>query len=193
MLRAHANKLLQSVEKHASWKKVIILFLGGILLATCFISMFFGLLKMDPKATMDSNGYYDSVKFYQLLEQQGPDGRQSYLILHLIDYLFIIVYTLLLISILYLLLRKVTKSNQLKYLSFIPWLIALSDLVENLSVDISILIYPRKITFLASISGYFTVAKMMILYVSLALILILLVMAAVQSIKTRVGKSRTYK
>lgn len=183
------NKLLSSIEKNASWKKVIILFFVIIFFAICIITMFFGLIKLNPDAIMDGVDYYNSNTFFQYLEQQGSEGRQSYLILHLFDYLYIILSTLFLIFTIYLLLQKVTHSKDIKYLSLVPIASAIFDILENLCIDISILFFPKKITILANLSGYFTVIKMMVLYISFTIVLVSIMIVIIKTIKNKLIKN----
>ena len=77
------------IIKTATWKRVILLFCTSALLGISIVTMFFGQLKLNPDATMDSLSFYTSDTFYRNLDIQGDDGRKSYLLLHLVDYHFI--------------------------------------------------------------------------------------------------------
>ena len=177
------KKILGGVEKTASWKKVILFLIGTAVFATCIMTQFFGLIELNAEATMDSEMYYTADTFYQNLEVQGPEGRHGYIMLHLLDYGFMVFFTLLFIYTIYLLVHKVTKSESLKYLALIPLITGLSDLLENLCADISIGVYPDRILILGSLAGYFTAVKMYVLYFVFALLLVLAVMALIKGIR----------
>jgi len=176
------KKLLRGLEKTASWRKVLLFLVGTAVFATCIMTQFFGLIEVNAKATMDSETYYTADTFYQNLEVQGPAGRRGYIMIHLLDYCFMVFFTLLFIYTIYLLVRKAGKSESLGYLALIPLVTGVSDLLENLCADISIGVYPDRIPILGSLAGYFTAVKMYVLYLVFALILVLAVMALVRLI-----------
>lgn len=176
------KKILRGLEKTASWKKVIVFLIGTAVFATGIMTQFFGLIELNTDAVMDSEIYYTSDVFYQNLELQGAAGRQGYILLHLLDYCFMVFLALLLIYTIYQLLCKVTKSESLKVLALIPLVSGVSDLLENLCIDISIGVYPDRIPVPGSLAGYFTAVKMYTLYIVFTLIVVLAVMALIKRI-----------
>lgn len=185
------KRILHGIERTASWKKVILFLIGTAVFAICIMTQFFGLIEVNAEATMDSETYYTADAFYQNLETQGPAGRHGYIMLHLLDYGFMVFFTLLFIYTIYLLVRKVTKSDSLRYLALIPLVTGVSDLLENLCVDISIGVYPDRISVLGSMAGYFTAVKMYSLYIVFALLLVLAVMVLVRSIIRKNAPSKS--
>jgi hypothetical protein len=179
------KKVLRGLEKTASWKRVIVFLIGTAVFATGIVTQFFGLIEMNADAVMDSETYYTSTVFYQNLELQGAAGRQGYIMLHLLDYCFMVFLALFLIYTIYRLLRKVTKSESLKVLALIPLVSGMSDLLENLCIDISIGVYPKRIPVLGSLAGYFTAVKMYTLYIVFTLIVVLPVTALIKKISGR--------
>jgi hypothetical protein len=78
--------VVEYINKKATWTRVIVLFITSAILGTCLVTMFFGRIKLNPDATMDSLSFYTSDTFFKHLDIQGEEGRRSYLLLHLIDY-----------------------------------------------------------------------------------------------------------
>jgi len=91
-------------------------------------------------------------------------GRQAYLILHLIDYMFITQFYTLLAFALALLVRRIKK---IKMVLAIPLIAGVFNILENLSIDASILMYPVKVQLIGTLSGYFTLLKFIMLYSAL--------------------------
>jgi len=176
------KKILRGIERTASWKKVLLFLIGTAVFAMCIMTQFFGLIEVNAEATMDSETYYTAETFYQNLEIQGPEGRRGYIMIHLLDYCFMVFFTLLFIYTIYLLVRKIGKSESLGYLALIPLVTGVSDLLENLCADISIGVYPDRIPILGRLAGYFTAVKMYVLYLVFALIFVLAVIALFKAI-----------
>lgn len=179
------RNLVSLIDKKASWKKTGILFLLVIMLAAAIITQFFGVITLNPNAAMDSLTFYSSNTFYENVAVQGPAGRQGYLYLHVIDYFFMVFLGLFLISLLYMLVKKVTHSAKLRSLALLPLLSFACDFCENLCIDISLIVYPNKIPVLGSLSGYCTAGKMYTLYIVFSLILILFLLVFIKALKQR--------
>lgn len=158
-------------------KRTFILFLLSAIFAALIITSLFGLVEINSEATMDSLTYYNSDTFYHNLEILGSEGRNAYLILHGFDYVFMIVFMLFLVSAITL-LRKNSLSilEKFTYLPYLPLLSFICDFTENISIDLSILIYPRKFSAFGFISGYATATKMYTLYIIFIIIALMLVM-----------------
>jgi len=167
-------KIFYDMIKSATIKKVLLLCMSSFFLATAIITKFFGLIELASSATMDSEMFYTSQTFYLNLKQLGETGRNSYLLLHLIDYLFITQFYLLLCFSIILLL-KIEKFKKVIFLAFVPFGAALFDLLENLAIDYSIIIYPNKFSLIGNLSGYFTYAKFIFIYFAFTVILLLLI------------------
>lgn len=145
--------------------------------------MFFGLLKLDTNATLDSLNFYNSNTFFNYLDIQGDAGRKSYLILHLIDYLFITQFYLFLSLSISKLIQKSDIKSSLTLLSLLPMLSGLMDFVENLLIDFSILYFPKKLIVLGDIAGFATALKMYSLYVVFTLLLVLSIVSLINAVK----------
>lgn len=166
---------------------MLVLLCTAAMLATCIMTLFFGRIELNPGASMDSLNFYSADVFYQNLEIQGTQGRAGYLQLHAIDYLFITQFYLLFSLLIANLLRKVNASKKIAFLCLVPLFAALMDLLENIFIDISILLYPQKIGFMGSAAGFFTLLKISSLYISFTLILVLLLIRALKMIRTKIN------
>ena len=182
-------KLINHINKKASWKHVLLFLITSAILGTLIITMFFGRIDLKPEASMDSLNFYNSDVFFGNLDYQGETGRHAYLQLHLIDYLFITQFYLLFVFILSFLLRRIGSKDKTFYLCLIPIAAALFDLLENISIDFSILQYPLKHIFIGNIAGVFTFLKMALIYVTFVVIVFLLFALLIKTIKSAV-KSR---
>lgn len=163
------DKLLNGFNK----KWLLLFLIGTSILATLVISQVFGIIELIPEATVDSEMFYSSETLYQFLSEQGVRGRSGYLSLHLVDYLFITQFYMLLTIIITLLVNKLALSVKYRRFAMIPFVAGLFDLLENISVDISILNYPQKLTSLNSILPYFSMLKFALIYISFILICVL--------------------
>lgn len=175
--------LILKLNSKATWTRVVILFFTSAVLGTLIITMFFGRIELNPDATMDPLTFYTSETFFNNLDRQGETGRRSYLLLHLFDYIFITQFYLMFSYLIGVLMSAVTVSRTLSYLSLIPLFAATMDLLENLFIDISILLYPTKITALGSASGVFTFLKVSSLYVTFTVIICFLVFMLLRRVR----------
>lgn len=178
-------RLITSIERKATWIRVIALFCTSAILGTCIATMFFNRIRLNPEATMDSLNFYTSDIFFKNLDIQGEEGRKAYLLLHLIDYLFITQFYALFVYVICMLSRKINSATTISFLCMIPFLSAGADLLENILIDVSILLYPRKIPLLGTLSGIFTSIKMYSIYVIFILILILVSLLLIKTVKKR--------
>ncbi len=179
-------KIVSCIQKKASWKIVILLLFTSFILGTFIMTMFFGKLNLDTDAVMDSLNYYDSDIFFSNLEKQGNEGRISYLYLHVIDYLFISQFYTFFVFLIYMLSRKFLNSHKkIVYLCLSPFFSAAMDLLENVSIDMSLLLYPKKILMLGRISGIFTFLKMYSIYVVFFILIVLLLLHGLTAFRSR--------
>ena len=178
---------MKQLHKIAHWKLVLILCITTTILASCLVAMCFGHLSVNPEASLDAMNYYTAETFYQSIEIQGEAGRTAYLRLHLIDYLFITQFYPLFVLIMYLLLHKLRTSRRLALLALLPLFSALMDLLENMSIDISILLYPTRIAVLGQVAGIFTFLKMHSIYLFFGLTVLLVVLLPVKALTNSRG------
>lgn len=172
-------------------KKWLIAFLvGSVIFGTLVITRVFGLIELIPEATVDSEMMYSKDMIYQYLEMQGADGRIGYLHLHLIDYLFITQFYMLLVILLALLMKKLSFGMKSLRLVLLPLAAGVFDLLENIVMDIMISNFPKKLLILHSIAPYFTLMKFIIIYVSFISICILFLWCVFRAFYRKVMKTQ---
>jgi hypothetical protein len=158
-------KMLTRLEKFTTKNYILTLFCTSTVLAVLLITALFGQLELKPDATMDSLFFYSADTFYFNLTWQSQPGRDSYLLLHLIDYIFITQFYLVLAGFSLRIFRKTGIKKKYEILALIPFLAASMDYLENICIDLAILFFPKRISILGTLSGYFTLLKMLSLLV----------------------------
>jgi hypothetical protein len=115
---------------------------------------------------------------YELFTALGPEGRRAYLILHLLpDTLFPIGYALVFAFVsAWFLVRLLPLDHRLQWLSMIPLISGLADVVENLSLVICNLAYPGRIDWLVEFAHLLTKVKFGLLPIGLVFLTIIVVM-----------------
>jgi len=158
---------------YLNYKVVILFFITSLLLLVTLNSSFFGFLNLDLSLVVDSSFYYSSADFFSNLEILGEDGRGAYRLFHLVDYLFLTQYTLLLALSIYLLLSKISLSSRFNWLLLFPFFAGFFDILEGVLIDISLTVYPTRIGFIGSILGYVTCAKFVFLLGAIVVVFLL--------------------
>lgn len=175
----------ERIYQKTSWRRIGFFFLTSVLTGTAVITQLFGLLQVDSLYALDPLAYYSSDIFYRFLELQGDGGRSSYLWLHLLDYLFIGQFYIFFVYLIQMLLPDKILEDRASLISLLPLFSASMDLLENLSIDISLLLYPGKWELLGHLSGYFTAAKFYSLYLVFLLTAVLGILALIRWIIKR--------
>ncbi len=114
---------------------------------------------------------------YELFTALGTEGRQAYLILHLVpDTLFPIGYALAFAFIsAWFLVRLFPLDHRLQWLSMIPLISGLADVLENLSLVICNLAYPGRIDWLVQFAHLLTKVKFGLLPIGLVFLSVIVV------------------
>lgn len=165
------NKILDFFE-YIGNKKFVVIFI------TCYIISFILLTSTfkytDKDNILDLKFSYSSEEIYRVFDAIGEPGRSYYIKGALIDYVYMIFYSLTLISVISFLLKNTgIRSNIKKYILFIPLLILFFDFFENLFILVMLKAYPERIYPLDVITPYFTTLKW-ISFFSVILVLFLL-------------------
>jgi hypothetical protein len=115
---------------------------------------------------------------YELFTALGTEGRQAYLVLHLgPDTLFPIGYALLFAFIsAWFLVRLFRLDHRLQWLSMIPLISGLTDVLENLSLVICNLAYPERIDWLVQLAHLLNKVKFGLLPIGIVFLSIIVVM-----------------
>jgi hypothetical protein len=114
---------------------------------------------------------------YQLFKALGEEGRRAYLALHLVpDTIFPIGYALAFAFIsAWFLVRLLPLDHALQWLSLIPLISGLADLIENLSLIICNLAFPGRIDWLVELAHLLTKVKFGLLPIGLVFLTIIIV------------------
>jgi hypothetical protein len=159
------TRLFKWISLHNK-KQIVITFAIAALLS--YISMgtyFFGMINnFDKNLMLDMQFFYTGNDFIAALNNLNPLEVNSYLYMHLIDYVFIFTFYPTL-TFLFDFINK-HQSN----IVLLPILAMLFDLFENLIIDMQLLTSIPK--FLGSIAGIFTILKFSTLIISGILILV---------------------
>lgn len=141
-----------------------------------FMYAFHGLFSFSVEKLQQISGGFgiaDTAFFYRfdylhkLFSHYGNAGKMMYLQLQTIDMIYPLVYSTLLASLLYLVIRK----GRWAFFIFLPPMAALFDYAENISLRINLLMFPSMNHFLANASGIFTCLKWSLVYLSVLVLI----------------------
>ena len=178
------KKTLTFIQHKTSWLAIL------LLLATTILMMFImngtNLPFSNPTIVEHSGGLtildlrdsFSPDDAYELFTALGAEGRQSYLILHLVpDTIFPIGYALTFAFVsAWFLVRLLPLDHRLQWLSMIPLISGLADVIENLSLVICNLAYPGRIDWLVRFANLLTKVKFGLLPIGLVFLIIIVVM-----------------
>ena len=178
------KKTLTFIQYKTSWPAIL------LLLATSLLMMFLmngtNLFFSNPTIEEHSGGVpildlrasFTPDDAYELFTELGTVGRQAYLVLHLVpDMIFPIGYALTFAFIsAWFLVRLLPLDHRLQWLSMIPLISGLADVVENLSLVICNLAYPGRIDWLVRFAHLLTKVKFGLLPIGLVFLIIIVVM-----------------
>ena len=127
---------------------------------------------------LDIRASFTPEDAYQLFTALGTEGRQAYLILHLLpDTLFPIGYALTFAFIsAWFLVRLLPLDHRLQWLSMIPLISGLADVLENLSLVICNLVYPGRIDWLVQFAHLLNKVKFGLLPIGVVFLSIIVVL-----------------
>lgn len=182
------NKILTFIQYKTSWPAILgLLAAAGLLM---FIMNGTGLPFSTPTIEAHSGGVpildmrmsYTPEEVYQLLSALGTAGRQAYRTMHLVpDILFPISYALLFaFTAAWFLVRLLPLEHPLQWLILTPLISGLADILENLSIVVSGLVYPNRIDWLAQAASLLTRIKFGFMPLGSVFLIIIVVMWFVQ-------------
>jgi hypothetical protein len=127
---------------------------------------------------LDMRMSYTPEEVYQLFSALGIAGRQAYRTLHLVpDILFPISYALLFaFTVAWFLVRLLPLEHPLQWLILTPLISGLADILENLSLVVSGLVYPNRMDWLAQVASLLTKIKFGLMPIGLVFLIIIVVM-----------------
>jgi hypothetical protein len=177
------KKILTFIQYRTSWLTILLLLAATLLMM--FLMNGTNLFFSNPTIVEHSGGLpildlresFTPDDAYELFTALGPEGRQAYLFLHLVpDTLFPIGYALVFAFIsAWFLVRLLPLDHRLQWLSMIPLISGLADVLENLSLVICNLAYPDRIDWLARLAHLLTKVKFGLLPIGLVFLIIIVV------------------
>lgn len=178
------KKILTFIQEKTSWLAILGLIAGAGLMM--YLMNWTDLPFSSPTIETYSGGLpildlrsdFSPDDAYELFSALGTEGRQAYLILHLVpDTLFPISYSLAFAFIsAWFLVRLLPLDHRLQWLSMIPLISGLADVLENLSLVICNLAYPGRIDGLVRFAHLLTKVKFGLLPIGLVFLIIIVVM-----------------
>ena len=178
------KKILTFIQNKTSWLMILGLLAAAGLLT--FIMNGTALAFSTPTIEEHSGGVpildmrmsYTPEEAYQLFSALGIAGRQAYRTLHLVpDILFPISYSLLFaFTVAWFLVRLLPLEHPLQWLILIPLISGLADILENLSLVVSGLVYPNRMDWLAQVASLLTKIKFGLMPIGLVFLIIIVVM-----------------
>ena len=182
------KNILSFIQYKTSWLTILGLLATAVLLA--FLMNGTNLPFSTPTIEEHSGGVpildlresFTPEDAYQLFTALGTEGRQAYLILHLMaDTLFPISYALAFAFIsAWFLVRLLPLNHRLQWLSMIPLISGLADVLENLSLVICNLAYPGRINWLVRFANLLTKVKFGLLPIGMVFLSVIVVMWFIQ-------------
>ncbi len=177
------KKILTFIQHKTSWLAILgLLAAAGLLM---FIMNGTALPFSTPAIEEHSGGVpildmrmsYTPEEVYQLFSALGIAGRQAYRTLHLVpDMLFPISYALLFaFTGAWFLVRLLPLEHPLQWLILTPLISGLADILENLSLVVSGLVYPNRIDWLAQVASLLTKIKFGLMPVGAVFLIIIMV------------------
>ena len=177
------KKILTFIQEKTSWLAIL-----GLLAATglmMFLMNGTNLPFSNPTieeyagglTILDTRSDFTPDDAYELFTALGAEGRRAYLTLHLVpDTLFPIGYALAFAFIsAWFLVRLLPLDHALQWLSMIPLISGLADVLENLSLVIANLAYPGRIDWLVRFAHLLTKVKFGLLPIGLVFLIIIVV------------------
>ena len=177
------KKILTFIQYKTSWPVILgLLAAAGLLM---FIMNGTALPFSTPSIEEHSGGVpildmrmsYTPEEVYQLFSALGIAGRQAYRTLHLVpDMLFPISYALLFaFTVAWFLVRLLPLEHPLQWLILTPLISGLADILENLSLVVSSLMYPNRVDWLVQFASLLTKIKFGLMPVGAVFLIIITV------------------
>mgnify|MGYP001824594904 FL=1 len=177
------KKILTFIQYKTSWLMIL-----GLLAAACLLTFIMNgtaLPFSTPTIEEHSGGIpildmrmsYPPEEAYQLFSALGIAGRQAYRTLHLVpDMLFPISYALLFaFTVAWFLVRLLPLEHPLQWLILTPLISGLADILENLSLVVSSLMYPNRVDWLVQFASLLTKIKFGLMPVGAVFLIIITV------------------
>ncbi|HVM70690.1 MAG TPA: hypothetical protein VMT91_02945 [Anaerolineales bacterium] len=112
--------------------------------------------------TLDTLTSYSPAQAYKLIASYGDQGRHYYAVIECsLDLVYPFISALLFSLLTIFAFRRGFPGQQwMQWLALLPFAVMASDYMENICVVTMLLVYPRQLETLASLSNFFTRAKL---------------------------------
>lgn len=175
------KNLLAFIQHRTSWPTIL-----GLLVATALMMFLMNGTRLPFSSPtieehsggipiLDTRGSFTPEDAYELFGALGEEGRQAYLMLHLVpDTIFPIGYALVFAFVsAWFLVRLLPLAHRLQWLSMIPLISGLADVLENLLLVIANLAYPSRVDWLVRLAHLLTKVKFGLLPVGLVFLIVI--------------------
>ena len=154
--------MFKFIKEKATKKTIWFCGVAILVIGTIMYSKVFGLITFNETLLLDGIVRYNVDKFYEVLALATQTDRNSYLIIHFIDYFFMTACFAWIIFIIANLTKNVKSASLANIFITIPLIGLLFDVFEDVSMDIHLLNYPDQFLFLAHLSTVSTTVKYII-------------------------------
>ena len=172
--------MLLSLNKYALPLTILLFFVLVILFEIVF-TVFLGprfLEITNEIGLLDMTTFYSAEQAYEMMGQYGPDGRDYYNYIQIIDFFFPVAYALFFaLLITYLLQRRNWLETRWRWLTLIPLVAGFCDWLENTGIFIMLRRYPASFDIVAQMTNIFCVLKFGLIGLSMLVVLGLLGMS----------------
>jgi hypothetical protein len=140
-------------------------------------------LEMTNKTDLlDMTTFYSAEQAYEMVGQYGPDGRDYYNYIQIVDFFFPAAYALFFaLLITYLLQWRNWLETPWRQLALIPLVAGLCDWLENAGIFIMLRRYPAPFDIVAQMTNIFCVLKFALIGSSMLVVLVLLGISFIHS------------
>ncbi|MCU6707444.1 hypothetical protein M6D81_01870 [Paenibacillus sp. J5C_2022] len=165
---------VQSIQQGITGKMVIILLLVQFILQFIIVlGTGAHVQQLAGEGILDLRFHYTAVDVEQLLGAGGEAGREAYTLNQVIDMFFVICYATAYTALyIYSSTRIWRAGHMMRKLWFIPVLVGMADIVENISIFSLLSSYPALSDATAGLAVAFTMTKHILTVVFLGLLLI---------------------
>ena len=159
-----------------------------VVLELLFVYAFHGLFSFSVEKIQELSGglgipdtelFYNFTQLQNFFNHYGEAGRTIYLKLQFVDMVYPLVYSFLLASLLFLLLKKTRIENFV----FLPFMAAFFDYAENILLRINILAFPYMNKILVDFAAFSTLLKWILIFVSVLVIIVAFLRVSVNRLK----------
>ncbi len=178
------DKLQTRIRKFATIKYITI---------STVIMLFFAFLLRSDVSYLDGRFVYGSDVAYKIIDDLGFSGRWTYINVLSLDFGVIVFLAGTQVLIIDCLLNKLKCHSKWVVLYFLPIIRGIFDILENASIAILLLNYPKRFYGIATAAGVFTLFKWITMTITMAVIILLVVMLIWKTFRGKKNMYESYK